>query len=347
MTLVVQKVSSLPALVKAAATKLASASTAAEVLDAKAAASFAYDAAKAAARFAKAKGAFDDVITAVYRAQADALEIEAMAKRRLADEYDAAQRDKAVAGHGGKRGNQYAKVRSGDLATTKDIKIPKQEIYEARIIRDAEKESPGIIRKALDQYLATGQEPTKAALGRDLSPRLAAFSGDNEWYTPAKYIDMARAVMGKIDLDPASNTHAQKTIKATNFYTKENSGLKKKWSGRVWMNPPYSNPEIQEFSEKIISEIKSGNVSEAIVLTNNSGDTAWHHALAKLSNARCVTRGRIKFESLTRDSNSPAMGQIFFYFGENSAAFAKEFSSVGRIEENYKNKISVIKSIAA
>jgi len=38
--------------------------------------------------------------TAVYRSQADALEIEAPAKRRLADEYDAAQGESLATGSG-------------------------------------------------------------------------------------------------------------------------------------------------------------------------------------------------------------------------------------------------------
>jgi hypothetical protein len=65
--------------------------TAAEVLEARDMASVAYDAAKRGARVAQAKGAHDSLIAAAHRLQADALEIEAGAKRRLADEYDAAQ----------------------------------------------------------------------------------------------------------------------------------------------------------------------------------------------------------------------------------------------------------------
>jgi hypothetical protein len=52
----------------------------------------------------------DELIAAVFRAQADALTIEAQAKRRLADEYDAAQERGDVARQGGRRGNQSAKM---------------------------------------------------------------------------------------------------------------------------------------------------------------------------------------------------------------------------------------------
>ena len=165
--------------------------------------------------------------------------------------------------------------------------------------------------------------------------RLSSFSGDNEWYTPSKYIELAREVLGVIDLDPASNSFAQKTVKAKKFYSVEMNGLDKKWTGAVWMNPPYSNPEIQQFAEKLIEGVVSKSVPAAIVLTNNSGDTAWHHALANASSAICNTLGRIRFESQTRESNSPAMGQSFFHFGNEPDKFARVFASIGQIYQHY------------
>jgi hypothetical protein len=153
---------SLPSLVQRAASQLASATSAAEVLEARDTASVAYDAAKKAARLAKAKGAHDELIAKAHRAQADALEIEAAAKRRLADEYDAAQERGEI----GKRGDYGAVTSTAEVtpATAADIGLTHKEIHEARQIRDAEQADPGIVRRVLDEALEAGNEPTKAAL---------------------------------------------------------------------------------------------------------------------------------------------------------------------------------------
>ena len=63
-------VQTLPSLVQKAASQLASATSAAEVLEARDTASVAYDAAKSAARLARAKGAHDELIAKAHRAQA-------------------------------------------------------------------------------------------------------------------------------------------------------------------------------------------------------------------------------------------------------------------------------------
>lgn len=153
----------LPALIDRAASALTNARTAAEVLEARDLASVAYDAAKKAARLSKAKQAHDEVVGAAYRAQADASEIEARAKRRIADEYDAAQERGEVASRGGERsGKEHSPI----APSAADIGISRKEIHEARIIRDAEEAEPGIVRRALNEALDAGEEPTRSRVMR-------------------------------------------------------------------------------------------------------------------------------------------------------------------------------------
>jgi hypothetical protein len=70
------------------------------------------------------------------RAQADALEIEAGAKRRLADEYDAAQERGEI------RTQRDNQAFSGVEKASGSEVVPPKELHEARIIRDAEVAEP-------------------------------------------------------------------------------------------------------------------------------------------------------------------------------------------------------------
>jgi N6-adenosine-specific RNA methylase IME4 len=169
---------SVARLVAQAARALAGAKTAAEVLDAHDKATLAYDAAKRAARIQKAKRAHDDIIAATHRAQADALDIEAAAKRRLADEYDAAQeRGEIVGPHDG------AKKRVPDEnaiapVTAAEIGLDRKDIHDARRVRDAIAANPAAVREALDDILARGDEPTRAALKRAIQPAVKSIRAD-------------------------------------------------------------------------------------------------------------------------------------------------------------------------
>jgi hypothetical protein len=152
--------------------------------------------------------------------------------------------------------------------------------------------------------------------------------GDNDWFTPIKYLDLAREVMGDIDLDPASHPIAQKVIRATRFFTKHDDGLIKPWEGRVWLNPPYAQPLIKQFTDKLLA---SGGVTEAILLTHNCTDTAWFHQAAGAAARICFTRGRIRFEAPDGAVAAPTQGQAFFYFGESPEVFANIFQQIGII----------------
>lgn len=152
---------------------------------------------------------------------------------------------------------------------------------------------------------------------------------ENEWYTPAQYVEAARQVMGEIDLDPASNAQAQRWIKAKQFFTKEQNGLDKQWIGRVWLNPPYAQPAIAHFCEKMVEEFKAGRVVEAVMLTHNYTDTSWFHLAESACTALCFTRGRIKFVDPSGDVCAPTQGQAFFYYGDRPQVFAEVFRNVG------------------
>jgi hypothetical protein len=45
------------------------------------------------------------------------------------------------------------------------------------------------------------------------------YTGEFEWYTPAEFVEAARAVLGEFDLDPASSERAQQTVKARRYYS--------------------------------------------------------------------------------------------------------------------------------
>ncbi len=157
----------------------------------------------------------------------------------------------------------------------------------------------------------------------------AEFTGNEEWYTPPQFLEAARDVLGEFDLDPASSDAAQKQVQASRYFDKEHDGLGFEWRGRVWLNPPYTQPAIGEFVSKLVAELGEGNATQAIMLTHNFTDTAWFHEAASVATAICFTRGRVKFVNPAGETAAPTQGQAFFYFGSNPAPFVARFSEIG------------------
>jgi DNA N-6-adenine-methyltransferase (Dam) len=156
-------------------------------------------------------------------------------------------------------------------------------------------------------------------------------SGEQEWYTPKRYIDAARQVLGAIDLDPATSFQAQARIQATDFYTTMDRALMQDWHGRVWLNPPYSSTLITQFTDKLLHELEAGRVEQAILLTHNYTETTWSQTVAAQATLICWPKGRIKFERADGYCEGPPNGQIFWYFGSAPHRFVQVFSAFGVI----------------
>jgi len=153
-------------------------------------------------------------------------------------------------------------------------------------------------------------------------------TGDDEWFTPSEYVEIARSVLDEIDLDPASHDVAQSVVRAGRFFTKADDGLKQEWHGRVWLNPPYTQPLITQFVDKMVEERRAGRVSAAIMLTHNYTDTKWFRTALSVADAIGFTSGRVRFYAPDGRVAESAQGQAFFYFGNETARFAEAFKDV-------------------
>lgn len=152
----------------------------------------------------------------------------------------------------------------------------------------------------------------------------------NEWFTPAEYIAAARSCMGSIDLDPASCKAAQKTVGASEFFTKRDNGLSLEWHGNVWLNPPYSHPEVELFTKALIDAYDDGSVKQAVLLVNNCTDAAWCQALLNRFPC-CFTAGRVKFTNAKGALFATRQGQAIFYLGKSRQRFLSSFQKFGTV----------------
>ena len=156
-------------------------------------------------------------------------------------------------------------------------------------------------------------------------------SESNEWYTPARYVDAARDVLGGIDLDPASCPAANETVRATWYFTATDDGLAQPWSGRVWMNPPYGRAQA-DFVAKLLGHYRAGDVTAAVVLVNaHATETEWFRPLWAFP--LCFTDHRIDFVpgDPDREPSTATHGSVFAYLGPDPGAFAQRFAEIGNV----------------
>ena len=158
-------------------------------------------------------------------------------------------------------------------------------------------------------------------------------SGNDEWWTPEPIIRRARYALGGIDLDVASCHEADQTVKATRFFNREIDGLTQTWSGRVWMNPPFSTGTVGRFVSKLIAEEA---VSAWCALLNNTTETAAGQLFLAHAHVVCFPASRIRFcgPHAAGKEGAPLMGQMIGASfrvapADGIARFREAFSPLG------------------
>lgn len=180
-------------------------------------------------------------------------------------------------------------------------------------------------------------------------------SRTDRWHTPDYVLDLARAVLGDIDLDPCSETAANERVSARYFLTEEDDGLSKAW-GEHWVdsdsyiyspvsafvNPPggkrngKSNARL--WWRKLMDEVAKGDVTHAIWLSfslehlqTTQGDTP-----SILDFPICVPRKRIRF--LRPDGTpgpAPSHSNVIAYVPgtvDRTDLFLETFQELGKVK---------------
>lgn len=143
----------------------------------------------------------------------------------------------------------------------------------------------------------------------------------DEWYTPKEIV----ASLGKFDLDPCAPEHPLWKL-AEHSYNKSDDGLSKQWFGRVWLNPPYSRPLIEQFVRKLAEH---GN--GIALLFNRCDSKMFQDVIFKKATGMKFLRHRIRFyrPDGTR-GDSPGCGSILIAFGEDNAEVLRNSSIEGK-----------------
>lgn len=131
-------------------------------------------------------------------------------------------------------------------------------------------------------------------------------SATGEWETPQVLYDELALIFGGFTLDPCAT---KENAKCACYFTREDDGLSRDWTGKVFMNPHYGR-EIGEWVKKAWTESLKGTL--VVCLLPARVDTRWWHEYAAKGHVYFL-RGRLKFG---RSSKSAAFPSAIVTFGK-------------------------------
>lgn len=131
-------------------------------------------------------------------------------------------------------------------------------------------------------------------------------SNSNEWATPVEFFENLNKKYN-FTLDPCATKENAKCIK---YYTIEDNGLTKDWTGeRVFCNPPYGR-EISNWVEKCYEENERNNTFIVMLIPART-DTSYFHKYIYNKQEIIFIKGRLKFNDGKNPAPFPSMLVIF------------------------------------
>ena len=140
----------------------------------------------------------------------------------------------------------------------------------------------------------------------------------DEYYTPKWIFDTLKI---QFDLDVAAPRGGVIWLPATNHFSIENNGLTQQWTGKVWMNPPFSKPT--PWVEKFIAH------ANGVALLPYSKSN-WFDKLWQVADGLATLTPRLKFEHVDTGTTSILMPCLLVSMGE-VCTNALKMSQLGRV----------------
>ena len=128
-------------------------------------------------------------------------------------------------------------------------------------------------------------------------------SKTDQWETPQDLFDELNEKY-QFDIDVCA---LPENAKCDKYFSPEDDGLSKMWSGTCWMNPPYGR-EIGMWMLKAFHEGCNG--STVVCLVPARTDTAWWHDFA-MKGEITFLRGRLKFGGHKNSAPFPSAIVVF------------------------------------
>lgn len=124
----------------------------------------------------------------------------------------------------------------------------------------------------------------------------------DEWATPQWLFNELNEIFHfSLDLCATADN-----AKCRNYFTQTDDGLKQKWQGICWLNPPYS--QITPWIDKAYQS--SSNGATVVCLLPSRTDTLWWHSYAVKGDIFFVN-GRLKFNDGRQSAPFPSTIIVF------------------------------------
>lgn len=141
----------------------------------------------------------------------------------------------------------------------------------------------------------------------------SAVGGTDEWLTPPDLL----TALGRFDLDPCAPIERPWPT-AERHYTIENDGLRQKWHGRVWCNPPYAHVW------KWLARLADHGTGTALIFARTE-TAGFHSQVWQKATALLFLKGRLHFyhrDGCRAKGNAGAPSVLVAYGAEDARVLA-------------------------